>query len=616
MSKLKNYSILIGGLLLMTTPVQATSSSNSLLPAETPPAAGQKPDATIPFSYQPYFGQSMEQPDHIKSLYPDPDVAFTTPGFAPGKENFTTTEEMMSFLHELDAESDRLQLENIGYSQENREIPLLIFTEDGKAIDETKNKPTVWLEAQVHGSEPGAGEAALVAAQKLALEEIGDELLAKINVIIIPRVNPDGSHYFQFGSARGPWINRDHMKLDLPETKAMNKTLQRFKPEVVLTSHEYGHRNWDAFKEFGNEGGGPYHDILLAKGYNLNVPEEIRQTADDLFIQNAFDQLEDAGYSTDTYVSFPEDYDPDTETITVSEGNGSPRFEKEIAALLPSFTFLLEGRGDRFGRESFARRVHSHYLTIESFLQTTAEHSDDISSMIHNAREQLVENGKTVDPSDTIVIRSEATELERPLEILDIETGDVVEVPTTYLSATEAVPTLERVRPRAYLLPPSHQHIADKLRIHGVEVKALNEQVELAVERYEVIEQTIGEQVQEGHITNHVETEIETTTRIFPAGSLVFEMYQTAATVIALALEPESEDSYVTYNFIPVNLGDEVPVYRYMDNDRLDASPISDETSNQPEEASSISLVVLISSIGAVLAGITALFYRRARKTS
>lgn len=49
--------------------VQDNDSSGYVI--DGPPAAGQKPDATIPHTYVPYFGQSIEQPKHILDLYPD-----------------------------------------------------------------------------------------------------------------------------------------------------------------------------------------------------------------------------------------------------------------------------------------------------------------------------------------------------------------------------------------------------------------------------------------------------------------------------------------------------------------------------------------------------------------
>ncbi|MGF9825365.1 peptidase, partial [Brevibacillus agri] len=103
-----------------------------------------------------------------------------------------------------------------------------------------------------------------------------------------------------------------------------------------------------------------------------------------------------------------------------------------------------------------------------------------------------------------------------------------------------------------------------KLKKLGVEVSKLSEETTVPVERYTVSENKVNTTYENGHFTNEVTTNVTKTTKTFPAGSYVFSMAQPNANFIALALEPESVDSYVTFNFIPVEAGDEVPVYRYM----------------------------------------------------
>ncbi|WP_232698114.1 hypothetical protein [Brevibacillus daliensis] len=74
-----------------------------------------------------------------------------------------------------------------------------------------------------------------------------------------------------------------------------------------------------------------------------------------------------------------------------------------------------------------------------------------------------------------------------------------------------------------------------------------------------------------GHYTNDVITEVTPKTMTFPADSYIFSMAQPNANYIALAFEPESVDSYVSFNFIPVEKGAEVPIYRYILEKPLDA---------------------------------------------
>jgi len=527
------------------------------------PAAGQIND-----SYTPYFGQDYEQPEQVKALYPSPDVDFNTPGFQPGKEDFTSTNELMTFLNELNNSSSYMHMEIVGNSLEGRDIPLLVFSKEQVESDEFNAKPTVWIEAQVHGNEPAAGESALVTAERLAKEQFGEEVLENINVVMLPRKNMDGSHYFQREGVLGLDINRDHMKQDYHESRILNKQFNRFTPEVSLTAHEYGATPNDAFSDIGEEGGAQYYDITLARGYNLNIPESLRDMSDDLFLENVHSDLEQTDYSYDTYTIAQND----NGELSLQETGTEPRYETNTQGLMPSMTFLIESRGIGIGKENFERRVHSQILTQESFLRTTAENSESIKTTVDNAREEIINKGKVVDEDDTIVVTSERSEVsnDRLLEVVDIAAGEVVEVSGTYYSNVEADPTLERVRPSAYILPPGYHHIAERLKMQGVKVEKLINSQELDVETYTITNQETADTLYEGHVMNTVETEVNEETRYFPNGSYVIPMDQTAANFAAMALEPEAVDSYVTFNFIPGNMDDELPIYRYMNDQELE----------------------------------------------
>ena len=67
------------------------------------------------------------QNSQVAKLYDVPADQFTTPGFNLNKDNFTTHEEMLNYIYNLQQQSDRLQVKILGHSQEGRPIPLLIL---------------------------------------------------------------------------------------------------------------------------------------------------------------------------------------------------------------------------------------------------------------------------------------------------------------------------------------------------------------------------------------------------------------------------------------------------------------------------------------------------------
>ncbi|WP_204388651.1 M14 family zinc carboxypeptidase, partial [Bifidobacterium pullorum] len=79
-------------------------------------------------------------------------------------------------------------------------MPIAVFTdtdlssaaslEEAGELVSDNGKLTVWIQAQIHPNEPAAGEAALVMVSDLC-GSYGDAVLDDINVVVVPRINPD-----------------------------------------------------------------------------------------------------------------------------------------------------------------------------------------------------------------------------------------------------------------------------------------------------------------------------------------------------------------------------------------------------------------------------------------
>ncbi len=539
---------------LIIAPIYSTA--NLAEKSAPPPAAGQTNS-----SHTPYAGQSYEQSEKILELYKEPEFDLVTPGLKNGKW-MTNNPDMHRYLKKIaDENSDIMKMEIVGQSLEGVDLPMLTFTTAGdKDSEEFKAKPTVWLQGHVHGNEPAGGESMLVMANELANGVLGDQVLDKINVIVYPRINPDGAQYFQRQTALRLDANRDHLKLDLPETRVLHEAMNQFNPEVVVDAHEYGLSN-STYKQFGDEGSIKYHDILLLAGKNLNIPSQIRKQSDELFAKNVFSTLDDKGYSNREYFT----NGVKNGQVTLNEGGMEARIGRNANGLQPSFSFLVESRGIGIGKENFVRRVAAQVETHSSILRTTAENADQVKMMVKDARDEIVAKGKTYSEDDKLILRSDRKKAkDQTLEVVDVATGTVKEVPVKYNSSTDGVATLERIRPTAYILPPAYHDIVAKLETQGITVNKTRNAQELVVESYVITDKKVDTNYYEGHMLVDIEADLSKKKVFFPAGSYVVDMAQPTANLAALSLEPESVDGYVTFNFIPVNVKDEVPVYRYM----------------------------------------------------
>ncbi|HLS06861.1 MAG TPA: M14 family metallocarboxypeptidase [Bacillota bacterium] len=506
--------------------------------------------------FSPYYKQTYFPPEKVMELYQTPNVTYQTPAFLKEEETFTTQEEMMDFLYGLTVNNDDVRLEIIAHSVEGREVPLLIFSTSHDDQDAFAAKPTVWLQAQVHGDEPAAGESALVIAKQLADGKLGDELLDQMNVLIVPRMNPDSMFYFQRNSAEGLNGNRDHINLEMTELQAIHETFNQYNPEVVIDAHEYGAT--PQFDDIGNEGALKYHDVLLQTGKNLNIPEEIRQISDEWFMKDAFAALEAENLSYGTYYTVAEakGLQPTLHEGGVNAGTGRNTF-----GLKPSISILVETLGIGIGRANFLRRVFGQVTTHIAILKTVLAKGAAVKQFIKQAYEDISQAGNKGKANGSVVLKSKLVETnEQYLKVVDIAKGKVIEIPVAYYSATKSVATMKRKRPTAYILPPAYQAIVEKLKLHGITVERLADDQLLNVECFELVQREV---INEGsHPTNKLTTNITSEERLFLAGSYFIRSAQARALLASLALEPESDASFFAHNFIPTYVSEELPVYR------------------------------------------------------
>ncbi len=172
-----------------------------------------------------------------------------------------------------------------------------------------------------------------------------------------------------------------------------------------------------------------------------------------------------------------------------------------------------------------------------------------------------------------MAVRLTSPVIKQKLDMLDPASGDIKTIEVDWSDSLNVTADIARQRPWAYVMPPVFHEIAERLMFSGVEVQRLTQAIELDVESFQVTDRRPSNTFVEGRITHRVTTEVAPKKVRFPAGSYVFPMAQPNANVIAVALEPESPSSFVSFGMIPVDkkgspptgsASSEVPVYRVL----------------------------------------------------
>lgn len=511
----------------------------------------------------------IESPEIAKN-FPEPNITINTPAFAAGKTDFTSQAEMEAYIEQLSKLSPLMRVRMLAQSQQGRAIPLLIFTDPPLANPEAvvKNgKPTVLLIAQQHGNEPAGGEAALAYAGLLATGQAGD-ILSKVNILIVPRANPDGAENFTRDLANGFNLNRDHLLLTTPEGRALADVFTEYQPEVVLDGHEFtvASRWIDKF------GGVQWADGEIQYSTIANEPKELRVLVESPFrkeLLSAFERnnLNHSWYFTTSATNMNDK--------TVAMGGVGPDTGRNIAGLRNSVSFLLETRGVGIGKANFKRRVYTHLVAIESVVDTTAKNAQLVFDTNRGLRRDVANSAGKGD----IIIQSKATPGKNDIRLVDVATGKVKEINVDWVNALEIQSTLSRSRPYGYILAPSEADAAMRLQRLGLEVYRLaaNNTMDIPVQKFVVTETkgavktdvtgSVGAAGNAGNEVISVKTKLEESKLKLTGDYFYIPLNQPLANLAVVALEPESQSSYVANRLLtlPEAKGNDavvLPVYR------------------------------------------------------
>ncbi len=483
------------------------------------------------------------EPAAIAARFPDPPVSFSTPGFRAGRSDFPSHAEVLAFLDDLARQSPNVRIERLGNSQQGREMPLVLLADQGRF---DPMRPTVMVIGQQHGNEPAGGEAVLVLAQQFASGP-GAALLQKVNLVLVPRGNPDGAEHFTRVTANGIDVNRDHLLLRTPEARTLAAITLRYRPQVVLDLHEFtvGGRWIDKF------GAVMKYDGLLQPATVGNLDPAIAASAQRDYvdaIQTAFTQAGLQGFKYHTTSGGK------SSDRSVSMGGVQPDTGRNVSALRQAVSLLLEVRGVGLGRAHFARRVQTQVLAATTVIETAARQGPALVQLTAQAGQRA----RAEACHGELVVEAWQTPTRQRLEFLDAKSGEDKAVDVEWRAAEPLKVATARPRPCGYLLAASETVAVQRLQMLGVRVERIDSAAPWQVERYEILSQIDGQRqdargaIEDGEAIRAFRVRPRTGRAVVQPGSFYVSLAQPLSPLVSAALEPDSQNSYAANRLLEI----------------------------------------------------------------
>jgi hypothetical protein len=458
-----------------------------------------------------------------------------------GFQRVTSHQELLTYLGQIAHSCREIRIDSIGTTTQGRVMPMAVISAGGHAAKRLK----VLVFCSQHGNEPAGKEAALIILERIARGE-HRELLKGMDLWLVPSMNPDGNELQQRWNGAGRDLNRDHLVLMQPETRALHAVYDRILPDATLDVHEFQ----TAGKPWEDAGYYRTMDEQWGAPTNPNVDVWLRRYGVETMFPAVRAGLEANGFRFYNYtiVGSPQDTMRHS-TTNVNDG-------RQSLASQGSYSFILEGRNGRTFHEELERRTKGQLSALTHYLEFVAGHAATIREKVHAARAAIPTS------RDSIVLLAEylfsGESMPMPVRTIVGGRDSVIRV----LHRSMPTPLLRTARPAAYVIPAERPELIALMQRHEVKMRTLRKPERMQVEVQTV--QRWNKRIFEEDETLFPVITRTTVRREFGAGDVVIPMNQRKAFLIALALEPASVWGVVQYEpFAALRVENtEFPVYR------------------------------------------------------
>lgn len=530
-------------------PSVAARPAQAPMPPAAEPATAVQISPVLPPSVMQSVPAAAPPPysEAVAARFPAPTMVYKTPGLEAGRTTFTTREENHRWLRDQAAALARsagikAAVLQIGTSQQGQPLEALVLTRatgtDPAALQAT-NRPTVLLIGQQHGDEPAGNEALLLISRELA-QGLLQPLLERINVVIVPRANPDGADRGEHVTADGQDMSLDHLLLNTPEAQALARLARDYRPTVVLDAHEYPVTG--AYLE--KFGAVPKFDALLQYSATANIPEFLTKADEEWYRRPLLSALKGQGLSTEWYHTLS----AEPSDRKVSMGGTQPDSSRNAQGLKNAVSLLVETRGAGLGRLHIQRRVHTHVTAIASVLGSTAQRASELGQL----RPYLDKEISAQACKGQATVEAATTPAQYDLQMLDPVTGADKIITVDWESALALRSLKSRVRPCGYWLSASSQTAVERLRLQGVQVLRVLEPTALLGDIYRETSRSAGTpqaMAMSAGMAGRppaIRTDVALMRGVIdaPTGSYYVPLNQPLANLAMAALEPDTPNSF------------------------------------------------------------------------
>ncbi len=446
-----------------------------------------------------------------------------------------------------------------GTTPEGRPLLALAASLDGTltpALARKRSRTVALLQGGIHAGEIDGKDAGFLLLRDMLQGQ--SPLLSQVTVVFVPVFNVDGHERFgphnrpnQNGPEESGWrttaanlnLNRDYMKADAPEMRAMLGLLADWDPIMYVDAHV-------------TDGADFRHDVSVMIEPTLEGPQALKRLG--LYLRNELmlHLVAQGHVPLWFYPAFEQGDDP---MSGVRLGVAPPRYSQAYWSLRDRIGVLIETHSWK----DYATRVKATRDVFLDLLEVAAREGGNWRVAAETSdREDAELAGREVALDYETTGSSRAFEFqgwtyERVPSEVSSQTWTIYHAgsPTVW-----RIPLYDALRPSAaatapkggYLIPPAYvAELAPRLKLHGVSYRVLKTPPDLAPGELTVFRATdvVHKDVFEGRSPVQVKGAWRAEERPVPAGSLYVPIAQPRARLVMGLFEPGAPDAFLDWGF-------------------------------------------------------------------
>ncbi|MCC7075381.1 MAG: M14 family metallopeptidase [Deltaproteobacteria bacterium] len=445
---------------------------------------------------------------------------------------------------------------SFGVTPEGREMKALVLSDDGvlePAQARERQRPVILVQGGIHAGEIDGKDAGFLLARELLEGKLEQDALSAVTLVFVPVFNVDGHERWgkhhrpnQRGPVEGGWrttaqnlnLNRDYLKADAPEMRAMIGLLLEWDPVLYVDLHV-------------TDGAKFQHDVAVLIDPALAGPPPLQGHAKAL--QRALlERLRAAGHKPlDFYPSFEVDDDPSS---GFAVGVAPPRFSQPFWALHNRMGMLVETHSWKDYRTR-VRATHDVLVGILAEARTQG---------IAWRKAGLALDAEVAKGPGEVVLAWDNSDEKRTIDFLGYHytrlpsavSGTLRTVYDESKPEVWKVPLLPSVKPALTVTAPKAGYVVPAafappvralLRAHGISFGTVAHDDTRELEVFRATAVSFGPKPYEGRMTAKVQGAWTKERRTLERGALFVPVTQRFGRLVVHLFEPQAPDSLVAW---------------------------------------------------------------------